>query len=91
MNNNIEHDKMENTRQAVYTEKDFSKILNGIDMVIAAKGKKVEQFDLKNKNFDNALFKAMVLGPTGNFRAPAIKKGKKLFVGFNEESYKQYL
>lgn len=91
MNNNIGHVKMENARQVVFTEKDFSQIFNGIDIVIAAKGKKVEQFDLKNKNFDKALLKAMVLGPTGNFRAPAVKKGKKLLVGFNEDTYKQYL
>jgi arsenate reductase-like glutaredoxin family protein len=28
-----------------------------------------------------------LLGPTGNLRAPTIKKGKTLFVGFNEEAY----
>jgi len=89
--NNIEHEKMENARQAVYTEKDFNTIFKSIELVIAAKGKKVEQFDVKKKNYDKTLLKKMVLGPTGNFRAPAIKKGKKLFVGFNEESYKQNL
>ena len=91
MNNNINHDNIENARQAVYTEKDFSKIFKGIDTLIASKGKKVEQFDLKSKNYDKALMKSLILGPTGNFRAPAIKKGKKLFVGFNEDSYKEYL
>ncbi len=91
MNNNIEHEKMENARQAVYTEKDFTNIFKGIDLLIAFKGKKVEQFDMKSKKYDKALLKKMILGPTGNFRAPAIKKGKKMFIGFNEESYKQYL
>ena len=32
------------------------------------------------------LLKAM-LGPTGNLRAPTIRKGKTLLVGFNEEVY----
>ena len=82
---------MENARQVVYTEKDFNKIFNGIDVVIASKGKKLDQFDLKDKSYDKSVLKKMVLGPTGNFRAPAIKKGKKLFIGFNEEIYKQYL
>jgi len=30
---------------------------------------------------------AHMLGPTGNLRAPVIRKGKSLFVGFNEEVY----
>ncbi|MBD3866913.1 MAG: hypothetical protein IFK94_02220 [Acidobacteria bacterium] len=28
-----------------------------------------------------------ILGPTGNLRAPTIRKGKTLLVGFNEELY----
>ena len=30
-----------------------------------------------------------LLGPTGNLRAPAIRKGKTLYVGFNEEAYRE--
>ena len=30
----------------------------------------------------------LVLGPTGNLRAPTLRLGKKLVVGFNEEMYK---
>ena len=29
----------------------------------------------------------LVLGPTGNLRAPTLRVGKKLVVGFNEEMY----
>jgi hypothetical protein len=32
-----------------------------------------------------------VLGPTGNLRAPALRTGKTLLVGFNEEAYRQIL
>jgi hypothetical protein len=28
-----------------------------------------------------------MLGPTGNLRAPTLKVGKTLLVGFNEEAY----
>jgi hypothetical protein len=28
-----------------------------------------------------------MLGPTGNMRAPTIRKGKTLLVGFNEEVF----
>ena len=35
-------------------------------------------------------FEKMILGRTGNLRAPAIRKGKKLFIGFNEESLSDF-
>jgi len=47
----------------------------------------VQTFDMKkNPPGDAELLKA-ILGPTGNLRAPAIRKGKTLYVGFNEEAY----
>ncbi len=32
---------------------------------------------------------SVVLGPTGNLRAPTILKGKTLLVGFNEGAYQE--
>ena len=29
----------------------------------------------------------VVLGPTGNLRAPAVRTGKSWLIGFNEEAY----
>jgi arsenate reductase-like glutaredoxin family protein len=29
----------------------------------------------------------LILGPTGNLRAPTLRCGKKLIVGFNDEMY----
>ena len=36
---------------------------------------------------DDATLLAHLLGPTGNLRAPTIKKGKTLYVGFNADLY----
>ena len=59
--------------------------------VYAAKGKKVVHFDLKkDKPGDDELAKVL-LGPTGNLRAPALRSGKTLIVGFDEETYKKVL
>jgi arsenate reductase-like glutaredoxin family protein len=59
--------------------------------LIVTKGKKVTQFKLaaKDRPDDDTLAAAM-LGPTGNLRAPAIRKGKKLIVGFSEEAYGEF-
>ncbi len=52
-----------------------------------AKGKKFQVYDLKNEPMDAAGLAEVALGPTGNLRAPTIRKGKTCFVGFNEEAY----
>jgi len=59
--------------------------------VIVAKGKKVVAFDMKSdRPSDPELLKAM-LGPTGNLRAPTIRRGRTILVGFNEEVYAEAL
>ncbi len=57
--------------------------------VIVAKGKKVSTFKPKGKP-SKEIVDAM-LGPTGNLRAPVVRAGKTLLVGFNEEEYRQAL
>ncbi len=53
--------------------------------ILAAKGKKLVQYSLKkDKPTDEDLIKIMI-GPSGNLRAPTIRVGKKIFVGFHEE------
>jgi len=57
--------------------------------VIVAKGKKVDTFKPGGKA-PKACVDAM-LGPTGNLRAPTIRKGKTVLVGFNEDVYSEAL
>ena len=57
--------------------------------IIVAKGKKIAAFDMKTDAPDDATLLAHLLGPTGNLRAPTLRKGKTLYVGFNEEAYKE--
>ncbi len=55
-----------------------------------ARGKKVVTFDLKKEKPDKEAFEKMILGRTGNLRAPTIRMGKKLIIGFNEDSYREF-
>jgi arsenate reductase-like glutaredoxin family protein len=32
-----------------------------------------------------------MLGPTGNLRAPTLRRGKTVLVGFNEEVFERFL
>ena len=52
-----------------------------------AKGQKVTTFEMKNDPPDDATLLAHLIGPTGNLRAPTVRKGKTLYVGFNPEAY----
>ncbi len=53
--------------------------------LIVAKGRKVREFELSGEPSDEAL--EAMLGPTGNLRAPTIRRGKTLLVGFDEGVY----
>jgi len=66
-------------------------ILRKTQRVVAVKGKKVHDWNLKrDPPVEKDLF-AAILGPTGNLRAPAIRVGKTLVVGFSEEAWKGVL
>jgi arsenate reductase-like glutaredoxin family protein len=61
------------------------------DMVIVGKGKKVLTFDMKRDVPDDEALLACLLGPTGNLKAPTIRVGKTLLVGFSEDAYRTVL
>ncbi len=55
--------------------------------VLVAKGKKLDSFKPGGKA-PKACVDAM-LGPTGNLRAPCLRAGKTVVVGFNEEVFRE--
>jgi len=62
-----------------------------VDEIYAAKGKRVVHVDLRKARPERAELLDLLLGPTGNLRAPTIRKGRTLLVGFEEETYKKVL
>jgi hypothetical protein len=61
------------------------------ERVVVAKGKKVVAFDMQKEPPDDDTLAAHLLGPTGNLRAPTLRKGRTLLVGFSDEAYRQLL
>ena len=57
--------------------------------IVVARGKKVVVFDMTKNRPDDDTLAAHLLGPTGNLRAPTLRRGKTLLVGFNEEAYQR--
>lgn len=60
-----------------------------VNEIYAAKGKNVVYVNLKKDKPDRELLKKVLLGPTGNLRAPTLRKGKTLVVGFDQEIYEK--
>lgn len=63
---------------------DAETLAKAASKVFVAKGKKVSEF--KGGGASKEVVDAM-LGPTGNLRAPTIRKGKTVVVGFNDELF----
>lgn len=78
---------MENATKVKHGPADALKMLRGIDTLIAMKGKRVVTFNLKKERPDDESLLAHLIGPTGNLRAPTVRIGTTLLVGFNEETY----
>ena len=62
-------------------------LAKSVETIHVAKGKKCVTLNLVTDWPDDDTLVAMLLGPTGNLRAPTIKHGKTLYVGFNEDAY----
>jgi hypothetical protein len=71
------------------SRKDAEEIARNASRVVVAKGKQVEEFETAGKA-PKAAVDAM-LGPTGNLRAPLLRAGKTVLVGFNDEAWTKNL
>jgi len=66
---------------------DALKLARQTSQIIVAKGRKIVTFDMKRDPPHVETLLKHMLGPTGNLRAPTIKKGRTVLVGFHEEMY----
>jgi hypothetical protein len=67
------------------------KLARSAARVVAAKGKKVVVFDMQKDPPDDDTLAAHILGPTGNLKAPTLRIGATLLVGFGADAYRQVL
>ena len=55
--------------------------------LIAAKGKKVTTIDLRTTPPADDVLAGLMLGPTGNLRAPIMRIGQTILVGYNDQAF----
>ena len=72
-------------RSEPLSEKDVRSLLKEVDEVVIAKGKSARTVPARDATLDD------LRGPTGNFRAPMMRIGRRLLVGFHEETLRKEL
>ena len=60
-------------------------VLEGIEHLYVAKGSKVLRFSLSHDRPTNDTLLGLLLGRSGKLRAPTIRTGATLLVGYNSE------
>ncbi len=76
-------------RKQKIADDDAWELLSSAEKIVVGKGKKVVTFDPKTDSKEDIL--KSCLGRTGNLRAPTLKIGNMLVVGFNEDMYSTYV
>ncbi len=71
---------MERTTREPMSDADARKLLGDVDEVIIARGRRAEHRPAREVR------PADLRGPTGNIRAPLVRRGRTLLVGFHPES-----
>jgi arsenate reductase-like glutaredoxin family protein len=66
-------------------------VLKDVDEIYVAKGKRVVHVDLRRAKPPRAELLSLLLGPTGNLRAPTLRRDRTLIVGFDETTYRRVL
>ena len=64
-------------------------LLKQAEQIIVAKGKKVQTFADPAENRDEVL--RQVMGPSGNLRAPTLRRENRFLIGFHDQAYEEWL
>lgn len=76
-----------NATKEKYNHDKALELLKEANTLLVTKGQKYQEINLKKTELTDEELLKLIMGPTGNLRAPTFKIGKKLVVGFNEEMY----
>ncbi len=72
-------------RSRPLTDADAKALLKAVDVVTLARGKTARILPAREVSLDD------LRGPTGSFRAPMLRVGRRLLVGWHEESLRELL
>ena len=76
-------------KKTVLAEPEALGLLSQVDELYATKGTKVVHVNLKQARPTDATLLTMMIGPSGKLRAPTLKTGRTLIVGFDEATFQK--
>ena len=71
----------------MWRKNEVLKLAADVNELYVAKGKQVTHVNLRKGKLSEDDLCRLLLGPTGNLRAPTLRVGKKLIVGFQQGMY----
>lgn len=83
--------KQDDARKHRLGEAEALQMARAAQHVYVARGKSYVHLDMKKDKPDDATLVKLLIGPSGNLRAPTLRVGKSLIVGFHDEMYKELL
>ncbi len=86
--NKLSVEKIVDCKKEIMALDEAMKLIAGVEKLYATKGVKVVEVDLKSAKPTRAQLSELLIGPSGKLRAPTVKHGKTMVVGFNEGVYK---
>ena len=77
----------EDARATPLVDSDALKLLASVDQLYVTRGTKVLHLDLKRERPDDQTLLDLTIGRSGKLRAPTLKVGRTLMVGFDQATY----
>jgi arsenate reductase-like glutaredoxin family protein len=68
---------------------ELSEVVKGAKTVLVSNGRSVARFDLSSGARGRSEMFARMVGPTGNLRAPTLRRGPLVVVGYHADSLKE--
>jgi arsenate reductase-like glutaredoxin family protein len=81
----VKQPEFQDARKEKIEAQEMGPVLKQVSKVLVAKGQKMLTFKPGTSDQDELM--GQVIGRSGTLRAPAIRVGKTLVVGFNQEMY----
>lgn len=79
----------EDARKVPLVEADALNLVGQVNELYVTRGTKVIHINLKTDRPDDETLLGLLIGPSGKLRAPTLKIGKTMIVGFDQGTYEK--
>lgn len=77
----------DDARKTPIDEVEALRLVSEVDELFVTRGTRVIHLDLEDERPDDETLLGLLIGPSGKLRAPTLKVGRTLIVGFDQGTY----